>query len=100
MLDRGSDDVPAQLARRRDAAHRSEPLACGCRDPWPCYRHDGVQPVTGHQLDGWSAAALHLLDCGLSPAVPVDVARRLWRRGGRDRLLAQRLHGGCSERAA
>ncbi|MEZ0339784.1 hypothetical protein ACAG25_07345 [Mycobacterium sp. pV006] len=100
MISRPGDDVPAQLERRRDAAHRSEPLACGCRDPWLCQCRDGVQQVTDHQLDGWSAAALHLLDNGLSPAVPVDVQRRLWRRGGADRVLAQRLRGVCSERAA
>ncbi|MBB2990248.1 hypothetical protein FHR72_001716 [Mycolicibacterium iranicum] len=101
MISRPGDDVPAQLARRRDAAHRSEPLeCCSCRDPLTCHCHEQVQPITEHQLDGWSAAALHLLDNGLSPAVPVDVQRRLWRRGGSDRALAQRLRGVCSDRAA
>ncbi|WP_260754961.1 hypothetical protein [Mycobacterium sp. SMC-8] len=48
--------------------------------------------MSEHQLDGWSAAALHLLDNGLTPALPIDVQRRLWRRGGRDRRLVSELH--------
>ncbi|ABM13323.1 hypothetical protein [Mycolicibacterium vanbaalenii] len=86
------DGLPAQLARRRDAAHRSEPLECGCRDPYTCYCREQVQRLTEHRLDGWSAAALHLLGIGLTPALPIDVQRRLWRRGGRDRRLVSELH--------
>jgi hypothetical protein len=92
MVSRPEDTVAGQLARRRDAAHRCEPLECGCRDPWLCRCHDGVRPVTELQLDGWSAAALHLLDNGLTPALPIDVQRQLWRRGGDDRRLVSGLH--------
>lgn len=93
VVARSDDRLHAQLARRRDAAHRSMPLACcRCRDPWTCYCHDNGQPVTEHQLDGWSAAALHLLDNGLAPTLPIEVQRRLWRRGGEDRRLVSELH--------
>lgn len=41
-----SQEVPAQLERRRAAAHRSTRLDCGHRDPWLC-RHDD-----DHELGG------------------------------------------------
>jgi hypothetical protein len=84
------------LRRRRAAAQRCAILATcrhgGHADPWacPCRRPEPV--LTDHQLDGWSAAAHHLLTEGLSPIVPVDAARALWRRGAHDRELAEQLH--------
>ena len=34
------------------------------------------------------------------PVVPLEVRRALYRRGGRDRALAERLHRGCGGAAA
>jgi hypothetical protein len=76
--------------RRRRAAQRLMPLDCGCADPWPC-RCRRADPLTDHQVDGWRAAALDIIEDGHAPIVPVEVVRRLWKRGGRDRELAERL---------
>ncbi|QFS91519.1 hypothetical protein FIV07_12190 [Mycobacterium sp. THAF192] len=81
--------IPVQLERRRTSAHRSEPLDCGCRDPW-CRCTE--PPLSDHAIDGWRAAALHVLACGRAPVVPIEVLRALYRRGGDDRTLAERLY--------
>jgi len=49
-------------------------------------------------VDGYRAAARHVLDHGNTPALPLDVLRALWRRGGADRELASELYelGGVS----
>lgn len=86
---RPDDDVPAQLERRRDAAHRSEPLECGCRDPWTCRCRDS-EP-SEHQLDAYQDAAEHLLDLNLLPAPNVVAMRQMWRRGGDTQRLARRI---------
>lgn len=80
--------IPAQLRARRTAAGRQPPLDCGCRDPWPC-RCSTEQPPSDQALDGWVAAALHVLDTGQIPVFPREVCRALWRRGGPDRALAE-----------
>ncbi|WP_241011007.1 hypothetical protein [Mycobacterium camsae] len=43
-------------------------------------------------LDGWRDAALHVLAVGQIPLLPIEVRRALWRRGGPDRVLAEKLH--------
>lgn len=83
----------AALRRRRDAAHRSEELDCGCRDPWPCRCTD--PPLSENALDGYRAAALHILNGGATPLLPIEVRRALWRRGSDDRKLAELLHKAC-----
>lgn len=82
--------IVEQLRRRRAAAARSAPLACGCADPWPCTCTD--PPLTAQALDGWAAAARHVLALGRTPLLPVEVLRALHRRGGPDRDLAEALH--------
>jgi len=81
-------ELGAQLARRRAAAKRCEPLPCGHpsehhRDPLQCLAFEGrvVSEVpTDRQLDAWEAAADHL-DVRDTPAVlPSSVALALWRR--------------------
>ena len=49
----------AGLRRRRAAANKLPPLACGLRDPW-WYPPPGTR--------GYEAAVLHLLERGLLPA--------------------------------
>jgi hypothetical protein len=85
-----SQDLFAQLHRRRDAAGRSVPLACGCRDPWPCRCAD--PPPSERMVDAGAAAARHLIELGLTPILETAVLRALWRRGGRDRVLAANLY--------
>ncbi|MGW4581949.1 hypothetical protein ACWELP_24970 [Rhodococcus aetherivorans] len=83
-------EVSGQLDRRRAAACRVPALACGCTDPWTC-RCDRESTLTEQRVDAHRAAAMHLLDAGLMPLVPVDALRELWRRGGEDRALAVHL---------
>lgn len=69
------------------------PLDCGCRDPWGCVCTE--PPLSEYALDGWRNAANHLLASGRMPLIPLEVRRALYRRGGDDRELAQKLHAGC-----
>jgi hypothetical protein len=48
--------------------------------------------MSDNQLDGYADAAQYILDTtGCKPIVPVEVLRRLWQRGGDDRVLAEKL---------
>lgn len=91
-------DLRSQLNRRRSQSNRSVPLDCGCRDPWPC--RCTQPPLTDRALDGWRDSAAHVLETGQIPLLPLDVRRALWRRGGRDRDLAELLHDACGETIA
>ena len=91
-------DYLSQLKRRRAAAHRSNPLHCGCRDGWTCRCTE--PPLSEHALDGWRDAAQHVLAAGRMPLVPLEVRRALWRRDGADRELAVLLHQECGEVAS
>lgn len=76
--------------RRRLAAARCVPLDCGCADPFRCaVAHR--PPLTDGQIDAWAAAARHLITAGLSPIVPIEELRAMW-RAGRDRHLAEEIH--------
>ena len=81
--------------RRRQAAQRLEPLACGCRDPLFCECRPPLPdrpPPSERMVDGGRAAALHLLEVGFMPLLELDVLRALYRRGGADRRLAEELY--------
>jgi hypothetical protein len=95
-----SDAWLAGLHRRRVAAARSVPLDCGCcRDPLlPCQCSQPALSV--HAVDSWRDAALHIIEQGYMPLVPIEVRRALFRRGGRERQLAGLLHRGCEGRVA
>lgn len=84
-----SNDVHAQLHRRRAAAQRVVPLDCGCPDPWPCWCNE--PPLSDRMVDAGRDAALHILNVGEIPLLEVETLRALYRRGGMDRALAQRL---------
>jgi hypothetical protein len=94
----GDPTVVAQLGARRQASYRLAPLDCGCRDPWPCRCTE--PPVSEDALESWRDAAEHLLATVGMPVVPIEVRRAWYRRGGRDRALAERLHRGCGGRVA
>ena len=81
-----------QLHRRRDGAHRLAILDCGCADPWG---HCTRMPLTERALDGWRDAANAVLAEGMTPMVPAEIRRSLWRRGGADRALAEKLTAAC-----
>ena len=78
--------MTTELRRRADAAHR---MAGG--DPWPI-RIRPEEQLDGRQLGAWAAAAQHILQDHLSPIVPFDVLRALFRQGGDLRALAERIH--------
>ena len=83
----------AAWKRRHAAAQRVASLDCGCPDPWPCRCTE--PPLSEHALDGWRDAAVKLLFGGNVPLLPIEVRRALWRRGGPDRVLAEKLHEAC-----
>ncbi|MEZ0382175.1 hypothetical protein [Mycobacterium sp. pW045] len=80
------------LTRRREAAQRLAILSTGCADPWPT-EHPSI-PLTDNQLDMWRWTVEHLEAEGLAPLLNLEARRALWRRGGADRALAERLNGG------
>jgi hypothetical protein len=86
-------DLRSQLHRRRQAAARSVPLDCGCRDPGGC--RCTQPPLTEHAVDSWRDSALHILRTGNMPVLPIEARQALWRRGGADRMLAELLHDAC-----
>ncbi|EHK84254.1 hypothetical protein [Rhodococcus pyridinivorans] len=79
-----------ELTRRREASRRLQVLTCGCQDPWTCHCRDATE-LTDQYVDGWRDAAVHLLDAGVLPSLPVDIQRALWRRGGHDRALIEHV---------
>jgi hypothetical protein len=86
-------EYAAGLRLRRGASWRLPVLDhSGRSDPW----HYDEVPLTEHQADTWHATVDHLAGAGLVPLVSLEVRRELWRRGGRDRKLAERLHKGCA----
>jgi hypothetical protein len=92
-----------QLRNRRAASWRLQPLNCGCptgphADPLGCLCTP--PPLSEHALDGWRDAAEHLLSNGETPLLPLEVRRGLWRRGGRERRLAELLHRACGQVAS
>lgn len=72
-------DVPAQLRRRRAAAHRCPPLPGGRRDPW---HYPATEPVTDRELASWRLAWRHLHGLDLPAAVPERVVAAGRARGG------------------
>jgi hypothetical protein len=83
-------DTPSQLGRRREAAKRSVSLHCGDRDPWCC--GCTARPLTDKFVSAGREAAEHLMAVGCVPLLDHAVLGGLWRRGGGDRDLANRLH--------
>lgn len=74
--------VSRRLARRPDI------LGCTCTDPWS---HHCIEHPNEHDIDAATAAAEWLDEQGMNAIVSVDVARRIWRRGGEYRDLAVRI---------
>ena len=70
------------------SVRRSPLLDCGCRAECHC----ALPPLTDYQLDGWADCARFVIDtAGCIPLLPTEVLRALWRRGGDDRVLAEKL---------
>lgn len=68
------------LRSRRAASYRLPALPCGYRDPWR-YQAPGAA--------GYTEAARHLLDRGLTPAPDLDGLRAMWAAGGHHRAAAE-----------
>lgn len=85
-------DVASQLRRRREASQRLVRLTdcCGARDPISCRCHDPKPQLNEKAVDAWRAAIERTLPIG-PPLVPLEVLQRLWRNGGTDRELAERV---------
>ena len=83
-------DTIAGLHRRRSTSRRVVPLDCECPDPWPC--RCTQPPLSERMIDAGRAAALHILDVGEVPLLEFETLRALYRRGGDDRALAEKLH--------
>ena len=81
--------IGRQLRRRRTASWRCAPLDSGPRDPWVPWRPE--QP-SEQLIDGYRDAVEHLLALDLGPHPFIPELRALWRRGGTDRALAERVH--------
>jgi len=65
-------------------------LDCGCRVVCHC----APPPLSDRQVTAWADCARFIMDtAGVVPVVPVEVLRALYRRGGDDRALAEKLHG-------
>ncbi|ORV61582.1 hypothetical protein AWC03_09790 [Mycobacterium europaeum] len=77
------------MRRRRDAARRSVPLDCNCRDPWPCRCTEPSLSVK--MVDAARDAAEHLMRAGIVPLLDREALEALWWRGGDDRAFAERL---------
>ena len=64
-------------------------LDCGCRDICHCT----IPPLSDNQIDGWADCARYVMDtAGCTPLLPLEVLRALYRRGGDDRALAEKIH--------
>lgn len=85
-------DTASQLRRRREASERLVRLTdcCGARDPISCRCHEPQPPLSDNATDAWRAAIERTLPIG-PPLVPLFVLQRLWRNGGTDRALAERI---------
>jgi len=91
------DYCNAPLRRRREAANRSVPQACGCHDPWTC-KHYSDRYVTDKEAEAAVAAIDHLDMVGTPGLLDIDTCQALWRIGFRD--LAVKVHGRSSGLAA
>jgi hypothetical protein len=77
--------IAVQLRRRRAASYRLPVLDSGRADPW---YYDRPEP-SERTVEGYCAAATHLLALGLVPAPDLDAMRLMWRRDVEQRRLAQ-----------
>ena len=77
------EHLPLLRTRLLPGGERMTNCICGCTAP----------PLTNNQLDGWADCARYILaTTGCSPMLPLEVLRALWKRGGEDRALAEKLH--------
>lgn len=54
--------------------------------------------MTDHEAEAWHRTVQHLEAAGFPAIVWLEYQRQLWRRGGRDRELAERLRRRCGDR--
>ena len=78
----------SDVARSTYLYYRRARLDCGCHDPCRCDYRD--EP-TEKRVDGYRDAIEHLDAEGLCPGALTPELRRLWRRGGTDRKIANEI---------
>jgi hypothetical protein len=85
-------DRQSQLRRRGEAAARMVRLqdCCGAADPVRCRCHEPIPQLSDKAIEAWRAAIERTMPIG-PPLVPIEVLQRLWRNGGADRELAERV---------
>ncbi|WP_433730154.1 hypothetical protein ACQP0C_02515 [Nocardia sp. CA-129566] len=86
--DHGQDSaehgIGACWRRRGEAARR---LVGG--DPWPV--RDQLPAPEFRELQAWQAAVKHVAADRVTPIIPPEIARSLWRQGGESRAVAEWL---------
>jgi hypothetical protein len=49
--------------------------------------------LSDNQIEAWADCARYVMDtAGCTPLLPIEVLRALYRRGGEDRVLAEKIH--------
>ena len=77
-----------QRERFTRAYYRSPRWDCGCHVPCRCEWHANPTPK---RVDAYREAVEHLAGLGLLPGALAPELRQLWRRGGADRHVAERV---------
>ncbi|PVX68167.1 hypothetical protein C8E04_5547 [Rhodococcus globerulus] len=80
------------MRRRRAACHRMERLTCGCVDTWTCTCHENRSVNTDPELVKVVAEHLFAATGGPGLGFNAEAGRALWRRGGADARLAERIN--------
>jgi len=83
-----TDEYIAGRDRFRRAWSRQLFLDCGCSVPCRCEYRD---KPTAARVDAYGSAVEYLDEQGLPAAPLMPEARQLWRRGGSDRAVADRV---------
>jgi hypothetical protein len=85
---RAVPDTNAASRHFRDTWSRRLWLSCGCTESCRCEHKDNPTTL---RVDGYLAAVEHLHKAGLPAALLEAEARQLWKRGGSDRAVADRV---------
>ena len=85
---RAVPDINAECRHFQGAWSRRLRLSCGCTETCRCHHKQFPTPL---RVDAYRAAVEHLREHGVPAALLTPEARQLWKRGGSDRALADRV---------